>query len=211
MLKKFSCPACGVDLFFKSNASLFKVCEYCSSTVVRQDLKIELIGKQAEVGEAFSVLQLGTMGRYKGSEFSLIGYCRWEWSHGFWNEWYAQFDDGQTRWLAEAQGTYAISESAAPLNTQIQQLKLEQQVSLADGTVATVSDIKTSRCTKFLGELPFRPWPQKERLSVDFSFSNSNKFASMDFYLEETSFYVGEYLEFEELSLSHLKEIDGWS
>ncbi len=179
--------------------------------MVRHDLTLELIGKQAEVGENFSVLQLGTLGRYGRSEFSLIGYCRWQWSHGYWNEWWAQLDDGTTRWLSEAQGSYAMCEQAPLPSLQIEKLKLEQQVHLPGGEMATVADIKTSHCTKFLGELPFRPWPQKERLSVDFSFSESNKFASIDSYLQETRFYQGEYLEFEELALSNLKEIDGWS
>ena len=104
-----SCPSCGAPVVFKSAASIFAVCEYCQSTLVRHDQALEDIGKMAVLAEDRSPLQLGTEGRYKGVHFALIGRIQLKYSQGLWNEWHLLFDDMRTGWLSEASGEYVLT------------------------------------------------------------------------------------------------------
>ena len=102
-MKVLNCPSCGAEVTFQSAHTVFTVCKYCQSTLVRKDLKLEDLGKMAQLKDDPTPLQLGTSGKRKG-EFTLIGRVRVEWERGFWNEWYLRFDDGREGWLADAQG-----------------------------------------------------------------------------------------------------------
>ncbi len=88
-----SCPSCGAPVVFKSASSIFAVCEYCQSTLVRHDQALEDIGKMAALVDDRSPLQLGAEGSYKGVHFALIGRIQIRYSQGYWNEWHLLFDD----------------------------------------------------------------------------------------------------------------------
>jgi hypothetical protein len=94
--KSANCPSCGAAVVFRSAASIFAVCEYCNSTLVRHDQKLEDIGKMAALVEDRSPLQLGTEGRWQGLHFALIGRIQMRYSQGLWNEWHLMFDDMRT-------------------------------------------------------------------------------------------------------------------
>lgn len=87
-----SCPSCGAPVVFQSASSVFAVCAYCSSTLVRHDQNLEDIGKMAALVEDRSPLQLGTEGSYKGVHFALIGRIQIKYEQGIWNEWHLLFD-----------------------------------------------------------------------------------------------------------------------
>src|SRR5437867_3521525 len=104
-----SCPSCGATVEFKSSASVFAVCEYCHSALVRHDLDIENLGRMADLKVDGSPIRLGAQGRYREVHFGLIGRIQLRYERGIWNEWHILFDDGRSGWLGEAQGTYAIT------------------------------------------------------------------------------------------------------
>jgi len=93
---KLPCPACGAELQFKSRISVFEVCSYCSSMVIRHDMNLETLGKMAELPPDMTPLQIGTRGRYDSQGFELLGRLKIGWQDGTWNEWYALFDDVRT-------------------------------------------------------------------------------------------------------------------
>src|SRR5207245_2075038 len=97
-------PSCGAPVNFQSSVAVFSVCPFCASMLVRQDLNIAMIGKQATLPDDQSVLQISTQGTFAKTHFTLQGRLRLAWKDGFWNEWFAWCDDGRTAWLAEAQG-----------------------------------------------------------------------------------------------------------
>ena len=103
---KAPCPSCGGELIFRSKTSVLCVCEYCRSNVVRRDVNLELIGKQSDMLEDMSPLQLGVTGKYKNKRFHIVGRQILAWSDGRWNEWYIVFSDGRDGWISEAQGEY---------------------------------------------------------------------------------------------------------
>ena len=152
-----SCPSCGAPVVFKSASSVFAVCEYCQSTLVRHDQNLEDIGKMAALVEDRSPLQLGAEGSYKGVHFALIGRIQIKYSQGIWNEWHLLFDDMRTGWLSEAGGEYVLTfmrQVDEPL-PDFSALRIGQRLQVAS-QVWTVSNLENAECIAGQGELPFK-------------------------------------------------------
>lgn len=207
-----NCPSCGAPVQFKSKASVFAVCTYCKSTLVRQDMNVELFGKMAELQEDLSPLQLGTRGRFNKKAFEIIGRLRIKWSQGFWNEWYALFDDERTGWLAEAQGFFAMSFPVVPLPQlpSVSEIKLSQEYPLEGSMLYQVDDIKTVTCLGSEGELPMAAYQGREGVSIDLTGPN-DRFATLEYSPQETRLYIGQYEEFDAFQFSNLRTLYGWS
>lgn len=177
--------------------------------LVRTDIDVEKIGVQAQLMEDVGVLQMGTGGRYKGVHFTLCGRVRMQWAQGLWNEWFAWCDDGRTGWLAEAQGFYSfylqLEGEKVPTREEI---KRGSQITLKDVTYK-VDDIKEATVLGSEGELPFRAPAGRVSLSCDLNGPNGAT-ATIEYSDKETRVFVGEYLEFDDLKLTHLKSLDGW-
>lgn len=212
MSKKFSCPACGGEVSFQSVSSVFSVCPYCRMMLVRSDLNIESYGKMAELPVDSSVLQIGASGKYQNKSFTLVGRLRQSWSDGFWNEWYALFDDSSEGWLAEAQGFYMISFPAPELEKWAPQrgdLRPGKMIEIPQKYVLEVDDVKEATCVGAEGELPFRSPKGRKNLSVDLSGQN-NLFGTIDYSEDGVRFYLGSYVDFDDLKLQGLRELNGW-
>lgn len=208
-----SCPACGGQIIFRSKASVFASCPYCKSTVVRQDMDLEVYGSVADIQLDQSPLQIGTRGRLDGKMFELVGRMRLEWEDGFWNEWYALFDDGREGWLSEAQGFYAMSFQHLDISDlpvlkdlvvgNAYQLKVQHPHYVLEG-------IKETICQGSEGELPVRAPRGRETKSIDLS-APGGLFACIEYPLdEEPRLFFGRYYDFSQYDFSFLREIDGW-
>jgi hypothetical protein len=206
----FACPACGAEVKFKNRTSLFNVCSFCTSMLVRTDVDLESIGKMAALLPDMSLLQIGTRGRLKGKLFEVIGKHRLQWEDGAWNEWYVLFDDGRTGWLAEAQGFFMMSFlSDYTVNvSSANELKPGQELNLGKETFV-VEDIKSAKSLGAIGELPVQTFQGKNTISVDLSGPNET-FASLDFSGSVATVYLGQYVDFDEFKFDNLKELDGW-
>lgn len=208
--KHFSCPACGSNVAFQSVVSVFAVCPYCRSMLVRHDVDVAVIGKMAVLTEDTSPLQLGTQGRYEGRLFQLIGRLKQQWSDGSWNEWCALFNDARHGWLAEAQGFYMVcfEIETPPALPARDALQADMNIQVGDDTYH-VDDIKDVTCVGSEGELPF-PAPQgRKGTSVDLS-ADGGKFACIEYADEGTRLSLGQYVDFRDLKLSFLRKLDGW-
>ncbi len=205
-----NCPSCGAEVEFKSRSSIFGVCSFCSSTLVRHDLDLENLGKMATLPPDLSPLQIGTSGIYEGSKFEIVGRQKISYSQGTWNEWYLFFDDGRDAWLADAQGFYMLSFqlrdeiSIPPLS----QMQAGATVSLA-GKTFKVDDVREVKCTGSQGELPVKSVIGRVSTSVDLS-GPQKQFAGLDYSTEGDRVFMGSYREFEELKFMNLRELDGW-
>ena len=212
---KLACPACGAEIQFKSSVSIFGVCSFCNSMVVRHDMDLESLGKMATLPPDMSVLQIGTRGRYLRTNFEIVGRLRMAWDDGFWNEWYVLFDDGKDGWLAEAQGFYMMSfkmsydEIPAEAIPSVENIFPGRVFMLLKDENFEVDDIKSATCVGSEGELPMKAPQGRKSVSVDLS-GNDNKFANLDYSTENTRLYVGRYVNFDDLELTSLREIDGW-
>jgi hypothetical protein len=208
---KLACPACGAEVDFKSRSAVFAVCSYCQSTLIRHDVDLEAIGKMAQLPPDMSPLQVGTRGTYEGKRFELLGRLKVAWEDGLWNEWYALFDDGREGWLAEAQGFFMMSFPQAVPSTvpDADAVKVGRWVKVPPGKKFMIDDIRKATCVGSEGELPFPAPRGRASLSVDLSGPEAT-FANVEYADDGTRFYLGKYVEFDELKLSNLRELDGW-
>ncbi len=211
---KLLCPACGGEVAFKSKWSVFGVCPYCASMLVRRDLDVENLGKQSAMPADFSPLQLGTRGRIESASFELVGRLKIGWVDGNWNEWYAAFDDGRDGWISDAEGLFTLSFQKRDVSRTpgVSDFKAGDQITLL-GKTFEVSDIKQVTCLATEGELPFASRAGRKSTSIDLHGSDDT-FCTLDFGDDEKSeppiIYLGTSREFEDFQFNHLREFDGW-
>ncbi len=200
-----SCPSCGAPVVFKSASSVFAVCEYCQSTLVRHDQALEDIGKMAALVEDRSPLQLSAEGSYKGVHFALIGRIQIKYSQGYWNEWHLLFDDMRTGWLSEAGGEYVLTfaQYVADRLPEFAELKVGQRFVLAS-QMWTVSNIENAECVAGQGELPFKVGAGYPVAAVDLR--NGANFATLDYSETPPLLFVGEPVDFRSLKMSNLRD-----
>jgi hypothetical protein len=186
------------------------VCEYCRSTLVRHDVNLEDVGKMADLKADGSPLQLAASGRYGGAHFAVVGRIQYRYAQGLWNEWYLLFDDMRGGWLGEARGNYAVSfttavpESMPAFGT----VKVGQSVTIGGRSYQLV-DVEQARCIGGEGELPFRVGAGYDAPLADLQ-GPGRSFATLDYSETPPLVFVGQYVEFDDLALSGLRELDGW-
>jgi ribosomal protein L37AE/L43A len=203
-----SCPSCGAPVVFQSAASIFAVCEYCQSTLVRHDQALEDIGKMAALVEDRSPLQIGAEGSYGGVHFALIGRIQIKYSQGIWNEWYLMFDDMRTGWLSEAGGEYVVSfiEHVQEVLPAFVDLKISQRFVMASRPW-TVTNIENAECIAGQGELPFKVGAGYPLPTVDLR-SNAKTgptFATLDYSETPPLLFLGEPVVFDALKMNNLR------
>lgn len=210
-MRVFPCPSCGAQVKFQSAVSVFSVCSYCRSMLVREDLELKNLGKMAVLQEDMSPLQIGTEGKFEKGVFTIIGRIKMGWEDGKWNEWHLFFDKEQTGWLAEAQGFYSICrEVTLPDNFPPEKtMQVGNQVNL-HGILFEVEDRREAWCLGSEGELPFRAVKGWKHFSIDLTGPDSS-FASLSYSDEGVKGYVGKTLDFEQYHFARLRELDGWS
>lgn len=209
-MRTVACPSCNGKVSFQSGVSIFAVCPYCRSMIVRRDLDVECIGTMGILPPDTSPIQIGTQGSYRGTGFVIVGRLRQTWSEGGWNEWCAWFHDGRYGWLAEAQGFWMLSFEAETPKDLPPAEELGPDLEVRIGKVKfVVDDIKEVVCAGSEGELPF-PAPQgRKAISIDLS-GPSKEYACIEYADDETRLSLGQYVEFAELRLSFLRQLDGW-
>lgn len=150
-----ACPGCGAEISFRAADSVLAVCEYCSTTSVRQGGSLARVGKMADLFDDHSPLSLGTVGVFEGRSFELVGRLQNRYSQGVWNEWRLVFDDGSVAWLSEDNASYTLSSEQAPTPApDFEQLKIGQELTFAD-TVFRVTYKESATVIAGAGELPF--------------------------------------------------------
>jgi hypothetical protein len=205
-MQQVACPGCGAPVQFKSAASVMAVCEFCKTTLLKDAMSVRDLGKMSEVLEDYSPLQIGTSGQFAGRGFSLIGRIQRQYSAGFWNEWYALFDDGTNGWLSDASGqftmTFAKPTSAAlPLFDKL----VPGRTLTVSGQIYATSDVRTARCTAGQGELPFKVGQGWQARVADFR--ASDRFLSLDYSDGDAArVYVGQAVDLADLKPQLLRD-----
>lgn len=206
-----NCPSCGAEVTFKARSSVFAVCSFCKSSIVRHDVDLSVIGKISDLQYDLTPLQVGTVGSFDSKTFELIGRLKIKYSDGFWNEWHALFSDNRTGWLAEAQGFYAVCfEVENPVRIpDPNKLDVGSQIYLTEDGLYEVEDMRDVICMFSEGELPINAVQGRESLSVDLS-GEELAMATIEFAKDQTRIYAGHYQEFDDFKFRNLRMIDGW-
>jgi hypothetical protein len=131
-------------------------------------------------------------------------------TEGLWNEWHLLFDDLRNGWLGESGGRYAVSflTKVAEAIPRFADLRPGDPVVLG-GQSYEVTQVEKAVCISGQGELPFQIDPGYSAPEVDLS-GEGTDFATLDYSEEPPLIFMGEYVEFEELHLSGLREWNGW-
>jgi hypothetical protein len=207
---KANCPNCGAEITFRWSSAVQTTCPFCRSILVRHDVELQRVGVASDIPPSPSAIQLGTEGRYRGTRFTVVGRIVYEYDRGRWNEWHVRLDDGTSGWLSDALAEYAMSrllEGPANLPS-AKELQVGQSIHV-DGTTFTVMTLTRARYGSVEGELPFEYWDKSEVVFADLE-STSERFATLDYSETDPLLFVGEYVEFDQLEFSNLREIEGW-
>ena len=207
-MQPVSCPGCGAPVQFKSAASIMVVCPYCKTTLLKDADSVSNIGKMSEVLEDYSPLQIGTSGTFGARAFSLIGRIQLQYSDGYWNEWYALFDDGSNAWLSDASGQYTMTAAhATAAELPLFEKLIPGHVMTVSGQVYATSDVRTAHCTAGQGELPFKVGQGYVAKVADFR--AADRFLSLDYSDPgPPKVYVGQALQLADLKPQLLRDAD---
>jgi ribosomal protein S27E len=195
-----ACPSCGAQVSFHSTASVMAVCEYCQTTILRDENTIRDQGKMSAILEDYSPLQIGSSGFLDGLGFALIGRIQLQYTDGFWNEWYLQFDDGTNGWLSDASGLYVITRAVGHLEGApfFSALSINQII-VYDSISFRVTDCRHATCTGGQGELPFVVGQGWQTSVADLRFRS--RFISLDY----TDTYPPQVYDGQAVTLPNLK------
>ncbi|MBU6365894.1 MAG: DUF4178 domain-containing protein [Gemmatimonadetes bacterium] len=205
-----ACPGCGAPVTFRWAQAVQATCPYCKGVLVRTDLDLALVGRQADFPRTGSPIQVGTTGRWRGTRFDVVGRLTYQWERGRWNEWHCRLADGRSAWLSDAQLEYAMTE-VAPEDTPVPALSR-----LGVGDVCgwhdqryTVATITEAEYVGTEGELPFTSTSRARCRFVDFR-HDAGRFATLDGSEDPPVLYLGEYVDFADLALEGLRAFEGW-
>ena len=205
-----NCASCGAAVNFHSKASVFAVCSFCKSTLVRQDMNLDVIGSMADLQDDYSPLQIGTQGLYEGKKFEIVGRLKVAYDGGFWHEWFTWFDTDTTGWLAAAQGFLAMCFTVEDLVPASENLKPGTVLPLK-GRAFQVDDIRQAHCVYSEGELPINAVKGRQALSVDLSGKDA-QMATIEYPADNSKprIFVGTYQDFDQFKFKNLRKLDGW-
>ncbi len=205
-----ACPNCGASIRFLWAQAVQTTCVYCKAVLVRRDLDLETVGLQANYPETGSPIQIGTEGKWRGRAFLVVGRIAYAWARGRWNEWYCRVSDGTSAWLSDAQLEYAMTVVVPPNGPLPNPNSSHVGDTFYWGDQAY--DVATMTHASYLGtegELPFTSFTRESCLFVDLQ-NDSGHLATVDFSDEPPTLYLGEYIDFESLAFTQLREFEGW-
>lgn len=200
-----ACPSCGAPLRFRGATSVVAVCAFCRATLVREGANLQDIGKQAELLEDHSPLQLHASGKHRGESFDVVGRIQYRYGAGAWNEWYVLFGDRKGAWLSDASREYTITYPRPPeVVPAFGELAPGQRLALSSETF-TVTNLEAAEVVAGEGELPFR-FQSGWKADVADLRGARNRFATIDYSDVPPRIYTGERLPFEAFSFSNLRD-----
>ena len=214
--QSIQCPECGAPVEFRGTA-VSAVCEYCSSTVVRSGVNVELIGKVSALVDNGSPILLHSRGTLVDLPFTVAGRLQVQYARGTWNEWFLEFADGTIGWLADAQNQFAVVKPIDP-NQVAGRLPAFDELSpgrplRVAGRMVVVVDRRGAAYQGAEGLLPFRAEPGMTFYSVDLR-GYAEEFVTLDWgndpRHDQPLPYVGFAVSLADLRLHPLRRFQGW-
>lgn len=200
-----NCPNCGGPIRFLWSGAVQTTCPYCSSILVRHDLDLEKVGVVSDLPATTSPIQIGTQGRYRDRNFTVVGRIVYEYERGTWSEWHLAMADGSSGWLSDAMAEYAVSFQHPTQSPLPPAGSLRPGVKVRRGdAVYQVTAITPARYRGVEGELPFEYWDKAEVPFADLR-TGDGRFATIDYSEEPPLLFLGEFVEFASLGLSNLR------
>lgn len=205
-----TCPNCGAPIRFMWAQAVQTTCAYCRSVLIRHDLDLSKVGEQAEFPVTGSPIQIGTEGRWRDNSFVVVGRLTYAFSRGRWNEWHCILNDGRSAWLSDAQLEYAMTVQVDPDTPipHVDSIEVMQRFRFND-IHYRVSGITVAQYVGTEGDLPFATYDRSVCRFVDLV-TTDGSFGTIDGSEYPHLLFTGEYLEFDRLGFSNLRQFDGW-
>lgn len=163
-----SCPSCGVAIEETNAHTRSMSCPHCGNWVYFGSNGWEVAGLFEHAIDAPSMLQLGKSGQLSGRRFVVGGRVRLSYAEGFWDEWWLEFEDGDSQWLEEDDGVYRLHRSidAQPSVETVSDATVGGNVSI-DGESWFVSERVDAQVAGVEGSLPVAIVPGEPVVCID--------------------------------------------
>lgn len=162
------CPNCGAEVRFSRESSVLAVCEYCTSTLVRQGEAVESLGRMADLFDDHTPLAIGDRGQWRGQGFVIAGRLQYRYKRGIWNEWRLLLDDQTELWLSDDNGLLAAMHEVPPPDDLPDAARLAPGAAVkVRGVPFVVANRTRVELVAAAGELPFAVTPGEAMLAVD--------------------------------------------
>lgn len=152
---QLNCPQCGGALPLTFSFAKLTVCEQCDSTIFLEDDGAKLAGKRSVLAQRPSLIQLKQPFSYRHTQYIPVGYIRYNYGYGYWDEWWVLDNAGQGVWMSVDEGDFAFEypetlDGNIPALSQLQTGKTAQLL----GQEWRVTERGHASCEGFRGELP---------------------------------------------------------
>ena len=195
-----NCPACGAAIPIQIKYTKLVVCSHCRMSLFLEDDVVRQAGKMSVLVDAAPLLSLGQ--RFYCSKFTFIpmGRMRYDYGHGFWDEWWVNANDGGQYWVSIDEGDIAIQKKIELTFSSIpafSDLKIGQILNI-DGKELEVTEKNSCKCVNWEGELPFQITAQDTVNFVDLS-AAPDFIYSLEYFPDGIECFKGEWLDSSEL------------
>ncbi len=204
-----NCPGCGAKIEFRWSSAVQTTCPFCKAILVRHDVDLEKVGVVGDFPADNSPIQLGTTGTYAKRPFTVVGRILYEYERGGWNEWHLRLADSASAWLSDAMSEYAVSQAVTAPDLPASASVHTGERHKWEGRDYIASTLTSAHYRGVEGELPFETWNRRDATFIDFD-SNDDHFATLDYSDDTPVLYLGSYVEFSDLRMNNLRQIEGW-
>ncbi len=188
------CPNCGANLDIDQTRAHFAVCGYCQSSIIVDREALKLSGKMAVLRPPLGPLALGFTGSIAGRGFGVLGRVRYAYEAGFWDEWYLQFEDGDSGWISQDEDRLALEELShgTELSETYSQLEVGDTLTLKQEDFV-VREFGVATLEAAEGQLPFPITPGEKHPYIDLV-GPEGSFATIEIDGQETRCFLGKQL-----------------
>ena len=200
--QEIHCPSCGAGHMIHNPGLITVVCEYCGNAVYWDEEKIQDAGKQSVLPEGFSRLYRGASGSLFGKRFNVLGRVRYSFGKGFWDEWFLEFENGETGWLSEDNHEFSYEKTfPAPAG-------IPPFAKISPGTKLTlnkkpyvIEEIGEAECLGVEGDLPLKLQTGEKYPFADGSTPDGKYTLGIEYDSEPPTLFVGRWIKSASLKL----------
>ena len=199
--KQINCPSCGAGHSLHNPGIVTVVCEYCGNAIWWDAEKVNDAGKQSILPEGFSRLYRGATGKVKNRAFFVLGRVRYSFGHGFWDEWYIEFSDGEIGWLTEDNHEFVLEKRANAKKLPPFE-KLAPGVRFAvKGIPFVIEEVGQAECLGMEGDLPIIAQSGETYAFADASSPDGRYSLGMEYDRQPPVIYIGEWLKYDDIRM----------
>ena len=199
-----TCPSCGASNAIPNPAVVSIVCPYCDNISYIDKEGIRLSGKQSRLSEGFSRLFRGGSGSIKDKRFIVRGRVRYSFGRGFWDEWYIEWEDGNTGWITEDNHQFSLQTEVHIRQNQIESAQAVGRIITLRTTQYKITEVGMARCIGIEGALPSDITPDEEYRYIDGVSVDGSRTFGLEFDEgadQPPRAYIGEWVEHKDLMM----------